>query len=211
MIKLNYFRRLFINTIYAIALFIMFGIPIFFGIKIIYENIEYVDGNRLALNWAVFGVFIMTIFGIIYIKYFRKWFHRKLIGLQVRDELGFMPVKGFLGVITDRILRTLEYVYPFFITLIILYISKYMFGQFVVFEKLFELNVKLLYLALAGFGIFLVGDFTKIEMMKQQEIINRLNIKTKSDKLELKKLKNNNKRQRAALAIEKELEALKNQ
>jgi len=122
-----------------------------------------------------------------------------------------MPVKGIFGIVSDRLLRTLEYVYPFGITLLMLYVSKYMFGQFEVFQKLYDMNITLLYLSIAGFGILLTGDFVKLAMMKKQEIINKLNLEAKSNKQELKQLKKQNKRAMRALAIEKELEELKNQ
>jgi len=210
-IKLNFFRRLLINIIYSIGFIVMIGLPAYFAIVEIYSNIEMVEGNRLSLNWAVAGSLFMVFFAIIYVKYFRKWFHRKLIGLQVRDELGIMPVKGIFGIVSDRLLRTLEYVYPFGITLLMLYVSKYMFGQFEVFQKLYDMNITLLYLSIAGFGILLTGDFVKLAMMKKQEIINKLNLEAKSNKQELKQLKKQNKRAMRALAIEKELEELKNQ
>lgn len=208
-IKLNFWRRAIINSIYILAILIMFGIPAFFGIKEIYNNIEFTEGNKIGLNWAISGVLIMSVFGILYIRYFRKWLHRKLIGLQVRDELGIMPVKGFLGIITDRILKTLEYIYPFLITLIMLYVSKYSFSQFIVFEKLYDMNIILLYLSFAGFGVFLVGDFIKVEMMKKQEIINRLALESRANKLELKRLRKNDKRQLKALELERQLKILK--
>jgi len=150
-------------------------------------------------------------FGFLYVRYFRKWFHRKLIGLQVRDELGIMPIKGIFGIVSDRLLRTIEYVYPFGITLLMLYVSKYMFGQFEVFQKLYDMNITLLYLSIAGFGIFLIGDFVRIAMMKKQEIDNRLNLELRSNTQELKQLKKQSKQALLALAIEKELEDLKNQ
>lgn len=209
MIKLNFYRRLLVNAIYGLGFLIMFGIPVITSIDIIYNNIEYVDGNRLQLNWAVAGVFILIILALIYVKYLRKVFHRKLIGLQVRDELGIMPVKGIMGMITDRLLRTLEYVYPFTITLVILYISKYMFSQYEVFSKLFDLNTILLYLSMAGFGILLVGDFVKMTMMKQQEVLDRLDMTAKQNKLEIRRLEKSNKRQLKALELEKELKRLK--
>lgn len=146
---------------------------------------------------------------MIYVKYLRKIFHRKLQSLAIRDELGVMPIKGFLGMITDRLLRTLEYVYPFIITLMILYISKYMFSQYEVFNKLFDLNVILLYLSIAGFGILLTGDFVKTEMMKQQEVLDRLDMTAKQNKLEIRRLEKSNKRQLKALELEKELKRLK--
>ena len=111
--------------------------------------------------------------------------------------------------ITDRLLRTLEYVYPFIITLMILYISKYMFSQYEVFNKLFDLNVILLYLSIAGFGILLTGDFVKTEMMKQQEVLDRLDMTAKQNKLEIRRLEKSNKRQLKALELEKELKRLK--
>jgi len=208
-IKLSFFRRLLINVIYAIAFIIMVGIPAYLAITEIYSNIEFVEGNRISLNWAVAGVFIMLGFAILYIKYFRKWFHRKLIGLQVRDELGIMPVKGIFGIVSDRLLRTLEYVYPFTVTLLILYVSKYMFGQYEVFGNLFDMNMVLIYLSAAAFGVFLVGDFVKISMMKKQEIINKLNLQVKSNKLELKQLKKQTKRAMLALDLERQLAQLK--
>jgi len=187
----------------------MIGLPAYFAIKEIYDNISFLPGNRLSLNWAVSGAFIMIVFAILYVKYFMKWFHRKLIGLQVRDELGIMPVKGILGIVSDRLLRTIEYAYPFGITLLVLYVSKYMFGQYQVFAKLYDMNIVLLELSLVGFGILLIGDFIKLAMMKQQEIINRLNLQVKTNRLELKQLKKQSKKAMAALAIERELKELK--
>ena len=120
-----------------------------------------------------------------------------------------MPVKGVMGIITDRLLRTIEYVYPFFITLLMLYMSKYMFSQFQVFEKMYDMNIILLYFASGGFGLFLIGDFVKIAMMKQQEVMNKLGLKAKMDRLEIKRLKKNNKAQKRALEVERELAELK--
>jgi len=208
-IKLNFWRRLLINLVYSVGLLVMIGLPAYFAIKEIYDNISFLPGNRLSLNWAVSGAFIMIVFAILYVKYFMKWFHRKLIGLQVRDELGIMPVKGILGIVSDRLLRTIEYAYPFGITLLVLYVSKYMFGQYQVFAKLYDMNIVLLELSLVGFGILLIGDFIKLAMMKQQEIINRLNLQVKTNRLELKQLKKQSKKAMAALAIERELKELK--
>jgi len=208
-IKLTFLRRLLVNGLYFLGFGVMFGIPAFFGIREIYNNIQFVEGNILALNWAVSGVFIMIIFAVLYIKYMRKWIHRKLIGLQVRDELGIMPIKGVAGIISDRFLRTLEYVYPFTITLLILYVSKYMFGQYDVFEKLYHMNTVLLYLSIAGFGLFLIADFVKISLMKKQEVETKLGMNAKKDKLELKRLSKQNKQQLKALELEKQLNDLK--
>lgn len=210
-IKLNFLRRLLVNSIYGLGFIVMIFIPAFFVIREVYSNIEYLPGNQIQLNWAVAGILFLIGFGILYIKYFRKWFHRKLIGLQVRDELGIMPIKGIFGIVSDRLLRTLEFVYPFGITLIMLYVSKYLFSQYELFQNLYDMNMVLLYLSIAGFGIFLTGDFVRIAMMKQQEIINKLDMETKSNTLELKELKKQSKKALQALAIEKELEDLKNQ
>lgn len=208
-IKLNFWRRLAINSIYSLGLLIMIGLPAFFGIKEIYSHIEMIEGNRLSLNWAIAGAFIMLIFAFIYIKYIRKIFHRKLQALAVRDELGILPVKGILGIVTDRLLRTIEFVYPFGITLLILYVCKYMFGQYIVFSNLFDMNVILMYFAIAGFGVMLTGDFIRIEFMKKQEIDNKLNLQVKSNKQELKQLKKQTKRALMALDLERQLAELK--
>ena len=208
-IKLNFIRRLIVNALYFLGFAVMFGIPAFFGIREIYSNIDLVPGNTLALNWAVSGVFIMIIFGLLYIKYLKKWSHRKLIGLTVRDELGVLPTKGIIGMITDRLLRTIEYVYPFSITLVALYVGKYMFGQYIVFEKLFKMNIILLYLSIAGFGLFLIADFVKMALMKKQEMDNILDTEAKADKLEIKRLNKNSKKQIKALELENKLKSIK--
>ena len=210
MIKLNFWRRLVVNLIYALGIFVMIILPAIFGIREIYGSIEFVEGNTLALNWAVSGVLILIVFAILYIKWFRKWFHRKLIGLQVRDELGIMPVKGLVGIIADRLLRTLELVYPFTITLLTLYVCKYAFGyQYEVFNKLYEFNIILLYLAAAGFGVMLTGDFIKIHFMQRQEVDNKLNLKAKANKQQLKELRKADKNALRALAIERQLAELR--
>jgi len=90
-----------------------------------------------------------------------------------------------------------------------LYMSKYMFSQFQVFEKMYDMNIILLYFASGGFGLFLIGDFVKIAMMKQQEVMNKLGLKAKMDRLEIKRLKKNNKAQKRALELERELAELK--
>jgi hypothetical protein len=123
--------------------------------------------------------------------------------------LGIIPIRGVLGIITDRLLKTIEYVYPFTITLLMLYVGKYMFGQYEVFKKIFDMNIFLLELSIAGFGILLVGDFVKISFMKKQEILNKLNMEVKSNKQELKQLKKQKKKAMLALAIERQLAELK--
>ena len=209
-VKLSFIRRLVVNLIYSGGFTIMFGIPIYYAVNIVIQNIEYEAGNKLSLNWAVAGAIILVFWGLLYIKYLKKIFHRKLTGLQVRDELGIMPVKGVLGIVVDRLLRVIEFVYPSFITLLLLYVSKYAFSQFIVFEKLYSLNVKFFYLSLIGFGVLLVGDFVKISMMKKQKIEDMLSDKAKQNKLELKRVKKLDKKTLRAIEIEKKLEILKN-
>ena len=209
MIKLNFWRRLVVNFIYVVGLSIMLLLPAYLAIVEVLANIEFVAGNRISLNWAVSGVLILLIFGLIYIKYLRKIFHRKLQSLSVRDEIGIMPVKGIFGIIMDRLLRTIEFVYPFVVTLGILYIAKYAFGQYEVFGNLYDMNVFLLYMGLAGFGVMLIGDFIKVHFMQCQEVDDKLSLKAKSNKLELKQLKKANKNAMRALAIERQLALLK--
>lgn len=209
MIKLNFWRRLLVNFIYLIGLGIMILLPAYLAIKEIYENIQLVPGNQIKLNWALAGVIILIMFAGIYIKYLRKVFHRKLQSLAVRDEIGIMPAKGILGMITDRLLRTIEWVYPFVVTLGLLYIFKYAFGQFDVFSKLYDMNVFLLYMGLGGFGVMLLGDFVKVNFMQRQEIDDKLDLKAKSNKQSLKELKKAKKKALEALAVEKELALLK--
>lgn len=187
----------------------MILLPAYLAIVEVLNNIEFIEGNQLSLNWAVSGVLILIIFGLIYIKYLRKVFHRKLQSLSVRDELGIISTRGVLGIVIDRLLRTIEFVYPFVVTLGILYIAKYAFGQYEVFENLYDMNVFLLYMGLAGFGVMLIGDFVKIHFMKCQEVDDKLNLKAKSNKLELKQLKKANKNAMIALAIERQLALLK--
>lgn len=209
--KLNFKRRLVVNLLYLLAFAVMFGIPIFFGIREVYKNIEFVPGNVLSLNWAVAGVLIMIVFAIIYLKYIRRLFFRKLQALQVRDELGMLPAKGIIGVIFDRFLRTLEYIYPFLITLLMLYVAKYMFGQYEVFEKFYDMNLLLIYLTCAGFGIFLVADFVKISFMQKQQIEDKLDTDARTTELEYKRLKKNSKKQKKALELERKLQSLKDE
>lgn len=198
-----------VNFIYIIGLSVMILLPAYLAIVEVLNNIEFIEGNQLSLNWAVSGVLILIIFGLIYIKYLRKVFHRKLQSLSVRDELGIISTRGVLGIVIDRLLRTIEFVYPFVVTLGILYIAKYAFGQYEVFGNLYDMNVFLLYMGLAGFGVMLIGDFVKIHFMKCQEVDDKLNLKAKSNKLELKQLKKANKNAMRALAIERQLALLK--
>ena len=210
MIKLNFWRRLSVNLIYLLGISIMILLPAFFALREIYNNIEFVEGNRLALNWAVSGALVLIVWAIIYVKYFRKLFHRKLQALAVRDEIGIMPVRGVIGMTIDRFLRTVEFVYPFVVTLLGLYVMKYAFGyQYEMFEKLYDMNIILLLLAVAGFFVMLIGDFVKVNFMQQQEVEDKLNLKAKTNKLELKELKKAKKASLAALAIERQLALLK--
>lgn len=209
MIKLNFWRRLVVNFIYAIGLSVMLLLPSYLAVKEVLANIEFVEGNQLSLNWAVSGVLILIVFGLIYIKYLRKVFHRKLQSLSVRDELGIISTRGVLGIIIDRLLRTIEFVYPFVVTLVMLYIAKYAFGQYEVFGNLYDMNIFLLYMASAGFGFMLIGDFIKVYFMGCQEVDDKLDLKAKTNKLELKQLKKANKNAMRALAIERQLALLK--
>jgi len=121
-----------------------------------------------------------------------------------------MPVRGVIGMTIDRFLRTVEFVYPFVVTLLGLYVMKYAFGyQYEMFEKLYDMNIILLLLAVAGFFVMLIGDFVKVNFMQQQEVEDKLNLKAKTNKLELKELKKAKKASLAALAIERQLALLK--
>ena len=68
----------------------------------------------------------------------------------------------------NRFIKTIEYIYPFTMTLLFT-ILKLIFTQYDIFEKLFSLNILLIYVLGTGAVIFLVADLVKISMMNKQK------------------------------------------
>lgn len=208
MIKLSFRRRFILGIIQSIGFLVTFGVPVLYLAMLIKNNIEYVPSEQVKLNW-VFGIIAaMFVLLIIYIKLIKKWFNRKLQALAIVTELGAISAKP---IIFNRIIKTLEYVYPFIMTLVFLYGMRLLFSQYRVFTQLYTLNLLLLALVATGAIIFLISDAVEISMKNEQKAEDLLRNENKANVKKLKALRKNKVAALKALEVEKEIERLKNE
>lgn len=206
--RLNRKRKFFLNLIYFLGFLISFGIPFAYLGIIIKDNLQLQAGNSVVINSAFIGFGGMILLFLVYIKWIKKLFNRKLQALAVVNELGMYSAKPPLW---NRLIKTIEYVYPFTMTQLFFTILKLIFTQYSIFEKLVNLNILLIEVLGTGAVIFLIADLVKISMMNRQKIEDALSTELKKDKLYLKRLKKNRKAELRALEIQRELEDLKHQ
>lgn len=205
--RLNTKRKFFLNSIYTLGFLISFGIPMFYLTNIITENIKYQDGKSIVINIALVGFIGMVIMLLVYLKWIKKVFNRKLQALAVVNELGMYSSKQ---PIWNRFIKTIEYIYPFLTTLLFFSILNMIFTQYEIFETLTKMNKLLIQLLISGAVIFLIADILKINMMNKQKVEDTLDSEIKKDKLYLKRIKNNKKTELRALEIQKELDNIRN-
>lgn len=205
--RLNTKRKFFLNSIYTLGFLISFGIPMFYLTNIITENIKYQDGKSIVINIALVGFIGMVIMLLVYLKWIKKVFNRKLQALAVVNELGMYSSKQ---PIWNRFIKTIEYIYPFLTTLLFFSILNMIFTQYEIFSTLTKMNKLLIQLLISGAVIFLIADILKINMMNKQKVEDTLDSEIKKDKLYLKRIKNNKKTELRALEIQKELDNIRN-
>ena len=206
--RLNRKRKFFLNLIYFLGFLISFGVPFGYLAIIIKDNLQFQEGNSIVINSAFIGFGGMILLFLVYLKWIKKLFNRKLQALAVVNELGMYSAKP---PIWNRLIKTIEYVYPFTMTLLFFFILKLIFIQYDIFESLFRMNILLIEVLGTGAVIFLVADLVKISMMNRQKVEDTLESELKKDKLYLKRIKKNRKAELKALEIQRELEALKHQ
>lgn len=205
--RLNTKRKFFLNSIYTLGFLISFGIPMFYLTNIITENIKYQDGKSIVINIALVGFIGMIIMLLVYLKWIKKVFNRKLQALAVVNELGMYSSKQ---PIWNRFIKTIEYIYPFLTTLLFFSILNMIFTQYEIFSTLTKMNKLLIQLLISGAVIFLIADILKINMMNKQKVEDTLDSEIKKDKLYLKRIKKNKKAELRALEIQKELDDIRN-
>ena len=205
--RLNTKRKFFLNSIYTLGFLVSFGIPMFYLTNIITENIKYQDGKSIVINIALVGFIGMIIMLLVYLKWIKKVFNRKLQALAVVNELGMYSSKQ---PIWNRFIKTIEYIYPFLTTLLFFSILNMIFTQYEIFSTLTKMNKLLIQLLISGAVIFLIADILKINMMNKQKVEDTLDSEIKKDKLYLKRIKKNKKAELRALEIQKELDDIRN-
>ena len=149
--RLNTKRKFFLNSIYTLGFLISFGIPMFYLTNIITENIKYQDGKSIVINIALVGFIGMIIMLLVYLKWIKKVFNRKLQALAVVNELGMYSSKQ---PIWNRFIKTIEYIYPFLTTLLFFSILNMIFTQYEIFSTLTKMNKLLIQLLISGAVIF---------------------------------------------------------
>lgn len=204
--RLNLKRRFLSGLIYLFGFLISFLSPVIYLGIIIKDNIQFVNVDKLKIFSIFAGFIALLILFFVYIKWIRKLFYRKLQAMAVVNELGMFSSKPPLW---NRIIKTVEYMYPFTITLLFFLILKILFLQYPIFEKLYGMNILLLVVLFIGSVVFFIADLVKISMMNQQKVEDDLSGEVKKDKLYLKRIKKQKKAELAALEIQKELEELK--
>jgi len=207
MIRLKGFRRLLVGAIYALALLVTIGIPLGYLALIVNENLVFAEVNRVIFNRAIIAFGCMTLLAIIYLKWIKKWFNRKLQAIAVVNELGMYTSKSH---IFNRILKTIEYTYPFVSTLVFFLLLKTLFFQYPLFEDLVHLNKILLIVMGSGGIIYLIGDLVRVSMTNAQKVEDTLDLEMKKDKLYLKRLRQEKRKENEAMVIQRQLEALRN-
>ena len=180
-----------LSLVYLFGFAISFVTPVVYVGLLIKDNIQFVEVNSLVVGSVFVAVIALLLLLVVYIKWIKKLFYRKLNAMAVCNELGIISAKP---PVWNRIIKTIEYVYPFTITLLFIYLLKELFVQFPVFNKLFTLNIILLVVFGVGSVIFLIGDLIKISMMNAQKVEDDLSGEIKKDKLYLRRVKQNNKR-----------------
>lgn len=206
MIRLSLRRRFLLGLVYLFGFLISFVTPLVYLGFLIKENIEFVNVDKVLVS-SIFGILIILLLILfVYIKYIRRLFHRKLQAMAVVDEIGMYSAKS---PVWNRIIKTIEYFYPFTLTLLFFFLMKTLFIQYPIFGKLYTMNILLLIVLGVGSVIFLIADLIKISMMNKQKVEDTLSSEIKKDKLYLRRLKKQKRTELAALEIQRELEALK--
>lgn len=205
MIRLNFWRKLGLFMISLTGLFISVGIPLVFLLHTVYTNIEIETVNKPKITYSFVAAGLIILILLVYAKWIRKIFNRKLDAMAIVNELGAFSSKP---VFWNRILKTIEYILPAVVTLLFLTGLKVAFIGYPIFEHLHNLNIYFIILLAVGSIVFLIGDYLKVHFMNRQKIEDDLGSETKKDTLRLKRLKKGNSKEREALLIKQEIQRL---
>lgn len=205
MIRLNFLRKFWLFLINLAGLLVSIGIPLAFVVNAIYSSIEIetVDKPKVAFSFVAAG--LMLILMIVYAKWIKKLFDRKLQALAVVNEIGMYSSKP---VIWNRLLKTLEYVFPAIVMLIFVRGLRVVFSLYPIFDQLYRINVWFIILLAIGSVIYLVADFVKIAFMNRQKVEDELSSELKKDKLLLKRASKGQEEEIEALRIKRQLQQL---
>lgn len=203
--RLSFGKRLSVFMISLVGFLISVGIPAGFLIHIIYDNMEIT--NKKTINISFIGVFVMLLVLIIYVKWIKKVFDRKLQAMAVVDELGLYSARPVLW---NRLLKTIEYTFPAGLMALFLFGMSKAFTPYSIFKDLFGISIWFLVFLTAGSLIYLIGDYVKLGLMNKQKIEDTLDVELKKDKLYIKRLKQGKEKELEALLIQQQLEKLKN-